>query len=61
MPDKKNKKTWTRPQITSFTDADEAREHYIGRGSPGERARLEALLQFAVERRARSEAKRRRA
>ena len=60
MPDKNNK-PWTRPQITSFTDAEEVREHYKVRGSPEERARLEALLQFAVERRMRTEAKRRRA
>ena len=60
MPDK-NKKTWTVPQITCFTEVEEAREHYKGRGSPEERARLEALLQFAVERRTRSEPKRRRA
>ncbi len=60
MPDK-NKKTWTRPQITSFADADDVWDCYKCRGSPEELARLRKMLEFASAGAARSEAKRRRA
>ena len=48
MP-KKRKKTWVRPRIARFTDATKVWEHFAGRGSAEERARLRALLDSEKE------------
>jgi len=57
----KNNKSWTLPQIIRFGDPEKVWEHYKDRGTPEERARLRAMLDFVIAERTLPEAKRRRA
>jgi hypothetical protein len=44
-----DKKTWSLPDIDLFDDPDEVWDLYKSRGTPEQRARLKAMLDFARE------------